>query len=385
MKKKYLAIIITCAIFLAGISGFLIYYFGFKGYLPACTEKPFTNYPVDMNRITSITPLGNLNPPGHTFPTDHMYFYTNITMYPDGFEIYAPGFLHVESIEKVEYNPPQGNISEDFTINFYACRDVSGRFAHVNNLSDYLWSKVSGFGIAYGDSVDKYEVAGMNVTRFIKNVNFDVDGGVPLGIAGLGGGYDFWLKDDRIQLNWVNNDWTREFQYAACPLDYFTDPLKSNMTTYLKNYDNTPVFPANYCGRVDFDVANTAQGIWVRNGYSGRPEDNGLSLVYSNFNASLGSISIGYAGNSTWDSRVYTFDPSGTGFKNRRFGEVTNDGNVYFYLCKEFYSGHYTKVIFLKMITNRSIKLQFYDNGGSPLPADPRTYWNESKTILYSR
>ena len=306
-------------------------------------------------------------------------------MYPDGFEIYAPGFLHVESIEKVEYNPPQGNISEDFTINFYACRDVSGRFAHVNNLSDYLWNKVSGFGIAYGDSVDKYEVAGMNVTRFIKNVNFDVNGGVSLGIAGLGGGYDFWLKDDRIQLNWVNNDWTREFQHAACPLDYFTDPLKNNMTTYLKNYDNTPVFPANYCGRIDFDVANTAQGIWVRNGFSGRPEDNGLSLVYSNFNASLGSISIGYAGNSTWDSRVYTFDPSGAGFKNRNFDGITNDGNVYFYLCKEFYSGHYTKVIFLKMVTNKSIELQFYDNNGSTLPADPMSYWNESKAILYSR
>lgn len=43
---------------------------------PAAADPPvFTHAPVDLDRVTRIVPLGNLNPPGHTFPTDHAYFY----------------------------------------------------------------------------------------------------------------------------------------------------------------------------------------------------------------------------------------------------------------------------------------------------------------------
>jgi hypothetical protein len=31
--------------------------------------------PLADSLIAFITPLGNLNPPGHTLPTDHIYFY----------------------------------------------------------------------------------------------------------------------------------------------------------------------------------------------------------------------------------------------------------------------------------------------------------------------
>jgi hypothetical protein len=31
--------------------------------------------PLSPDEFTEIVPLGNLNPPGHTFPTDHVYFY----------------------------------------------------------------------------------------------------------------------------------------------------------------------------------------------------------------------------------------------------------------------------------------------------------------------
>jgi hypothetical protein len=35
----------------------------------------FTASPLASSDIGTITPLGNLNPPGHTMPTDHIYFY----------------------------------------------------------------------------------------------------------------------------------------------------------------------------------------------------------------------------------------------------------------------------------------------------------------------
>src|SRR3954470_17058249 len=42
--------------------------------LPAGTIA-FHAAPVAPEAIRFITPLGNLNPPGHTLPTDHIYFY----------------------------------------------------------------------------------------------------------------------------------------------------------------------------------------------------------------------------------------------------------------------------------------------------------------------
>jgi hypothetical protein len=38
----------------------------------------FSASPIALDRIQYITPLGNLNPPGHTFPTEHIYFYTHL-------------------------------------------------------------------------------------------------------------------------------------------------------------------------------------------------------------------------------------------------------------------------------------------------------------------
>src|SRR5262250_950870 len=35
----------------------------------------FSQSPLDPSVISSITPLGNLNPPGHTLPTNHIYFF----------------------------------------------------------------------------------------------------------------------------------------------------------------------------------------------------------------------------------------------------------------------------------------------------------------------
>jgi hypothetical protein len=35
----------------------------------------FTRSPMNLSEFKYATPLGNLNPPGHTLPTDHVYFY----------------------------------------------------------------------------------------------------------------------------------------------------------------------------------------------------------------------------------------------------------------------------------------------------------------------
>ncbi|HEY9226075.1 MAG TPA: hypothetical protein VIP11_05475, partial [Gemmatimonadaceae bacterium] len=35
----------------------------------------FSTPPIALANVAGWVPLGNLNPPGHTFPTDHQYLY----------------------------------------------------------------------------------------------------------------------------------------------------------------------------------------------------------------------------------------------------------------------------------------------------------------------
>jgi hypothetical protein len=384
MKKRgkiILAVTISLVVLL-GTGGFLTYFFLFNPALfIRCESRPFTHYPIDMDRLEYIVPLGNLNPPGHTYPTDHMYFFTNDTAYPDGFEIYAPGALIITNIEKVIYNPPQvAGVTTDYTIDFSVCSKVSGIFGHVNNLSSTLSSKVGDFG-----SPDQsYEIDGRTYTVYKKRTYIKVAAGQLLGKAGIGGGYDFWLKDTRVTNNWINNEFVRHSKNIVCPLDYFREDLRLNLTARLGGWQG--INPPGYCGRITYDVPDTAQGIWAQNGKSGeRVEEYGLALVYSNFNVSLGAISVGNAGNSTWDRRVYYFEPLDGGFLNRQFNQVSADGEIYYYLAEGFkVGGDIYKAILLKMTGSRSLQLQFVSSG-SPLPADPRVLFNETAAVGYYR
>ncbi len=388
MKKgSRIVVIILITIIVLGTSGYLVYHFVFtnKSSRLPCVDKPFTHYPVNMSRLTELVPLGNLNPPGHTYPTDHMYFFTDTMTYPDGFEIYAPGNMTINSIRKVDYNPPQGIISTDFTIDFDVCQHISGTFGHINNLSTYLLDLVGEFGEEYGDEVWSYSIADRTFTSYRKRVNLDILAGEVLGRAAMGGGYDFWLKDDRVELYWVNTDISRNFQHTVCPIAYFKDELQINLKAKIGGW--IPVDPPGYCGKIDFDVPNTAQGIWRREGYSSEDaEEFGLALVYSNFNISKGAFSIGDAGNDTWDKNVYFFEPTSTGFLNRNFSQITNDGNIYYYLSEQFKTGMiYTKVILIKMTADREIFLQFIDQDGIEIPIDPISLFDQVKAMKYIR
>ncbi|NHJ32673.1 MAG: hypothetical protein FK732_07415 [Asgard group archaeon] len=388
MKKgSKIAVILVIIVLSLGTSGFLVYYFVLRdsaSTLP-CIDRPFTHYPVNMTRLTELVPLGNLNPPDHTYPTDHMYFFTDTMTYSDGFEIYAPGNMTLSYIRKVTYDPPQGVISTDFTIDFIVCKHITGSLGHINNLSTYIKGLVGEFGEEYGDEVWSYSFSGRTYTSYRKKVDVNVLAGDVLGRAAMGGGYDFWLKDDRVELYWVNNDLSRHFQHTVCPIAYFTDHLQANLKTKIGGW--IPVDPPGYCGKIDFDVPNTAQGIWEKEVWSGDSvEEFGLALVYSNFNISKGAFSIGDAGNDTWDKSVYYFEPTDAGYLNRNFSQITNDGNVYYYLCNEFKTGMiYTKVILIKLTANRELYLQFIDQGGVEIPPVPTSLYDQALAVKYIR
>jgi len=49
---------------------------------PLAQTLVFTQSPIDVAAIEFVVPLGNLNPPGHTLPTDHVYFYHRLRTIP---------------------------------------------------------------------------------------------------------------------------------------------------------------------------------------------------------------------------------------------------------------------------------------------------------------
>lgn len=69
-------------------------------FLVACADSPFdTLYDDDFrfkspmlsySDLTSVIPMGNMNPPSHTVPTDHMYFYHSTTSPRAGVPVLAP-------------------------------------------------------------------------------------------------------------------------------------------------------------------------------------------------------------------------------------------------------------------------------------------------------
>lgn len=61
----------------------------------------FAVAPLTLDHIQWMTPLGNLNPPQHTFPTDHIYFFHHVGHESDPpFEVFAPADGVVMSVER---------------------------------------------------------------------------------------------------------------------------------------------------------------------------------------------------------------------------------------------------------------------------------------------
>ena len=66
----------------------------------------FSASPLDIEYIMGIVPLGNLNPPSHTFPTDHVYFHITRQQgadSPDITTLYSPGNLTITRVSASEH------------------------------------------------------------------------------------------------------------------------------------------------------------------------------------------------------------------------------------------------------------------------------------------
>jgi hypothetical protein len=319
--------------------------------LPDCPSGPLlTVSPLADGDFVGLNPMGHLNPPAHTLPTDHIYFYLQPGANPGDpsrpAPVRAPGDVHVWSLTGSTYFDPSGTeLYTDYGIWLAACRQVTAYFQHVQQLAPYLAAATSSWG-----SCRTY--AGGSIRLCMKNIDVIVSAGDTLGIAGgrLGqGALDFGAHDARIaplgfanQRRYETRDDGEDGLHVLCPADLFDPATRAALEARFGESDGSPLRTIEpRCGSVVQDVAGTAQGNWYKDAPSATHDwsdpatstwSQQLALVHDNVDPTGAVISIGgtIGPAAHWPGFPF-FTPTHSGTVNREFSEVTADGNVYCY------------------------------------------------------
>lgn len=296
----------------------------------------FTALPMALDDFRGLVPLGTLNPSGHTFPTDHLYFYIRLADSggPASVNVYAPGNVRITEISASEHLSANPSYT-DYTITFYPCLELHSYFGHVQSLSATLSAQIG----SLAGNCETYSTGGENFSSCSKTVNIDVTAGTLFGTTGRSGqlALDFGLYDSRITPEgFANQDrFTTSCPYTVCPVDYFSASLKTDLEARFSSYTGETQRTAEpVCGEVGQDVAGTSQGVWFLPNISTYPEDPHLALAHDNITPSIAVFSVGTSLTGV-DSGTYTFTPVDSGVVNRDFSDVPVDDNIYCYETEE--------------------------------------------------
>ncbi len=328
--------------------------------------------PVAYTDIRELAPLGNLNPPGHVFPTDHMYFYP-----PPGqaFPVVAPGSIRVTSVTLQKRTG--GGVAEfdDYGLDFSSCGTQHFWFGHIASLPTGLSASVGALGASCNAP---YQTGGYTYQQCFKQVSIDLTAGAAIGTAGgpLEGALDLGAFDDEAPaLAYVNPSrvYTQSGLHTVCPVDYFAAGVRDALRQKIAaNGIRRTVEPV--CGTVMQDVPNRAQGRWFFDATD--HEDPHLALVHQNWAPGIGAMSIGTSLPGTGPT-VLMFTPAQAGRVNLDFNQVGADGNIY---CYQFTNSG--SRVFLQLVSSMALKLQMAGPGPC---GDPATWVFGGTAVTFSR
>jgi len=182
----------------------------------------FSVLPVASNRVFQITPLGRVEPPEKTLPSNHVLFYLTAGA---PVEVRAVGNA---TIRLIDYNP----VTDDFRLEFTYSPNVVYYYEHVRNLPAWV---VQNGPIGAGDLVGYADPREE-----------------PLG---------FGILDFRVARSFIKPLRYHQF-FLNCgdPSEYFIEALKNEYLA--KNPRNAD--PVG--GKIDFDVDGTLAGNWFLEG-----------------------------------------------------------------------------------------------------------------------
>jgi hypothetical protein len=184
----------------------------------------FKASPIAQTAIKWITPLGNLNPPDHTLPTDHIYFYFAA---PDLGESPA-------AFRTAFFAPANGTLTDIFTT---GGGDMKLFIRATGTISYYVDHLIPDVPISRG---------------------MTINAGQRLGTTGSAYGIDLGVLNDSLTLSgFVNRSrYIGDTLHADAPLKYFDEPLRSQL------YARVQRMGPDLDGKIDNDVAGRLAGNW---------------------------------------------------------------------------------------------------------------------------
>jgi hypothetical protein len=178
----------------------------------------FTRAPVDTMYLKTATPLGNMNPPGHTIPTDHIYFYL------DGADFVPVYSIGGGTIKDVRYN----EWSDDYNIYIEYSSSCGYYFDHIANIPPYI------------------------------STDYELEAGVLLGYCETSqGAIDLGVIDNEVENYFIVPErYLDKNIHCANPYLYFTDSVRNIL--YEKNRRTKE--PRG--GKIDYDIDGRLSGNW---------------------------------------------------------------------------------------------------------------------------
>jgi hypothetical protein len=212
--------------------------------------------PLDLSTIRQIVPLGNLNPPGHTLPTDHIYVNNRALGGPP-----VP--------QQTVFAPGEGTVQ-------YIIRQGAE-------------SKI---GIAAGSSI--YYLDHIQLDPSIHE-GVRVTAGQALGLTGtIAYGIDLGVINNQLTVPFANPArYSSESLHGDAPLTYFDEPLRTEL------YALVSTIGSNKDGKFNYDAVGRLAGNWFLEGLSPAESANPaawpqhLAFVYDNYDPAAIRVSIG--------------------------------------------------------------------------------------------
>ncbi|MBN2090099.1 hypothetical protein JW964_10810 [candidate division KSB1 bacterium] len=318
-----------------------------------------TALPLNEKDIELFVNLGHLNPPGHTFPSDHGGFY--LKDWQKKVNVYAPGTMKITEISVIKH------ISDGITDYTLTLSSEYGSFkvvlGHLSGINDEILAQAPPLE---NDQCENYMAGGKNYQKCTIRVKIPIQAGEIIGIAGGNPGQygvDFGTFDQTKKINFATNRFNDyQYPYTVSPLDYFTDKITKKLTPICGDYicgarliRATPPIG----GTVTYDIAGTAQGFWFKKGASTFPEDVHVALIFDNVEANLPVFSVGTSIDGL-KSGLYTFQTKTNGILNRAFKNVVPDDQIYRYEITHRCKGASipNTIILLKMLTKTELQIE---------------------------
>lgn len=351
-------------------------------YETACADAPlFSTLPVDQSQIKTVTPLGNISPPSHTLPNDHVAIYLNGA----GVKLVAPGKIHVETLRKTHYLKSafrQGK--SDYAVSFKSCATISGLLGHIQELEPKLKAMVD-----QGDC-GTYDTADETVEACYAQVSLDLNAGDEIGTVGSNTmhSFDFGLYDESHENKYVNKSrYNEPTLNAVCPYEQFTPALKQFMLSSIKDGQGNPRTDEPLCGTMEIDVPQTAQGAWIKKSMAASSHLGDESPFISLMPDPLSpSTTQGFSiGAQELGARYETMPISSAGRVNLKFSDVKSIGSIYCYLPGANYLQDHSFFIALTSSQSLTIERVSHAKDQSPCMNAPQGWSFSSQAIQYVR